>query len=85
MEKVPLHRRLMEGCLKARYMPDTEESRQIILDQVAVPNWDRPLGCHDWRRHVTDGVRDVWHELGLVAQLAVYWAASAKADAEEWD
>lgn len=40
---------------------------------------------HDWRRYISQDMRDVWYEFTDYQKQIIYENAQAIADAEEWE
>lgn len=49
------------------------------------PDWDKAVRVHDWRNHIADIVRAMWHSFTDEQKQALAISAERIADAEEWD
>lgn len=48
-------------------------------------SWNEGGHVHNWRNHVGENVRRIWHTLPPDVRLAIARDAEAAASAEEWD
>lgn len=55
------------------------------LGRIHKPDWGEYRRCHDWKNHVLPPVRQIWNELPMLAQLAIYAQAEINAANEEWE
>lgn len=49
------------------------------------PRWDHAGRVHDWRNHVGDGVRKIWHTFTPEQRMVLAADADDRAGAERWD
>lgn len=64
---------------------DFDELRTRQIDRLLEPDFEGATKVHDWRNHVGDSVRTLWHEFTLEQRAAIAIDAEARAESEEWD
>lgn len=65
-------------------MEDTYRSPDKLAD-VRDPCWTTAGKVHDWRNHVSEGVRTIWHTFTDEQVMALAADADQRAGNEEWD
>lgn len=59
-----------------------DPSKQADVDD---PLWDHAGKVHDWRNHVGEGIRAIWHTFTPEQRMALAADADERASAEEWE
>lgn len=56
------------------------------MNDYLSPIWpsDNEKLVHDWRRYISQDMRDSWHDFRDYQKRMIYENAQAMADAEEW-
>lgn len=54
-------------------------------EDVDDPQWDYAGKVHDWRNHVGEGVRAIWHTFTPSQRMALADDANRRAANEHWD
>lgn len=61
------------------------ESWRPIEVECLDPDWDGAGKVHDWRNHVGDKVRAIWHTFTDEQKLILAQDADERASNEEWE
>lgn len=49
------------------------------------PDWDAGGKVHNWRRHVSYGVKEIWHTFTTEQKRVLYEQADGLASLEHWE
>ena len=61
------------------------EQENNVPDDLREPDWNAAGRIHDWRNHISDNVRAMWHTFTPVQRNALFEQASDNASNEEWE
>ncbi len=61
------------------------ESVDWLLEECGDPKWKEAGNVHDWRNHVTEEVRAIWHTFTDKQKYVLATAADYHAGNEEWE
>lgn len=56
-----------------------------LKEQALDPKWDEAGRVHDWRNHVGENVKAIWHTFTDEQKLALAEDADERASNEHWD
>lgn len=64
---------------------DRIEGSHLMLQEVLNPSWDEGGRVHNWRNHVGDRARGLWHTFTDEQKIALALDADELASHEEWE
>ena len=64
---------------------DRESDFRDWRERIADPDWQHTELCHDWKNHVPDVFREIWHDLPELARMCIFLMAHERAGDENWD
>jgi hypothetical protein len=57
----------------------------VEIEEYFDPQWDQAGRVHDWRNHVGEQTKAIWHTFNAIQKKAIAEDADERASREHWD